>query len=206
MLKSQNMEQTKNFDSASNLKSHLLINNNPIPSYNKKSNQNNNSSPNNSNSVSSLIINSNHHNIYSFPKNPLNSKNKVLHSIKNTSNTLEIPIEFNINNSNGFRKNVQNNHPKENDTNENFRSYISKLKSKIKINFYFIEIQSTPVLYLDFSDKIKEDNAICNSKFQELQKYNAELSKKNKGDEELIKKLQEEVKINNLWFYNRLQD
>lgn len=47
---------------------------------------------------------------------------------------------------------------------------------------------------MDFSDKIKEENAICNSKFQELQKYNAELLKKNKGDDDLIKKLQEEVK------------
>jgi len=46
---------------------------------------------------------------------------------------------------------------------------------------------------LDFSDKIKEENAICHSKFQELQKYNVELMKKNKVEEELIKKLQEEV-------------
>jgi hypothetical protein len=48
---------------------------------------------------------------------------------------------------------------------------------------------------LDFSDKVKEENAICISKFQELQKYNSELVKKNKNDDELIKKLQEEVKI-----------
>jgi len=51
------------------------------------------------------------------------------------------------------------------------------------------------VLYLDFSDKLKEENAICHSKYQELQKYNAELSRKNKGDEEFVKKLQEEVKF-----------
>lgn len=125
-LKNQNMEQTKNFNSISNL-NNQLVNNNNLESVNqKKGNLMNNSSSNNSNSVSSLIINSNQNDIFSLrAKKQVKTKNNLLYNIKNTSNTLEIPIEFNINNSNSFPSNIQNQNQKENDPTDNFRSYIS---------------------------------------------------------------------------------
>lgn len=46
---------------------------------------------------------------------------------------------------------------------------------------------------MDFSDKIKEENAVNSFKNQELQKQNNEILKKNKMNEDTIKTLQEEV-------------
>ena len=46
---------------------------------------------------------------------------------------------------------------------------------------------------MDFSDKIKEENAVNSFKIQDLQKQNNEILKKNKMNEDTIKTLQEEV-------------
>lgn len=55
-------------------------------------------------------------------------------------------------------------------------------------------MQSPPVLYLDLSDKQKEDSAINANKLQELSKQIYELNKKNKILEETVKNLSDEVK------------
>lgn len=67
------------------------------------------------------------------------------------------------------------------------KSYISILILK------FIEIESTPILYLDFSEK-KKDEKINENSLTEVN-VNNELQKKNKSEEDQIKKLQEEVNI-----------
>lgn len=70
------------------------------------------------------------------------------------------------------------------------------LVKRFIINFNFIknlEIKSPPVLYLDFSNKQKEDNAINLVKLQEMQRQLNEALKKNKLIEENYSTLNDEV-------------
>lgn len=61
---------------------------------------------------------------------------------------------------------------------------------------FFLEMQSPPVLYLDLSDKQKEDSAINSNMLLELSKQINELTKKNRILEETVKNLSDEVKLN----------
>jgi len=65
---------------------------------------------------------------------------------------------------------------------------------KINLKFINLEIKSPPVLYLDFSNKQKEDNAINLVKLQEMQRQLNEALKKNKLLEENYSNLNDEVK------------
>ena len=65
-----------------------------------------------------------------------------------------------------------------------------------------LEIESTPVLYLDFSDKKKDEkekNSNLNLGFADNLFINSELNKKNKTEEDSLKKLQNEV---NIFYYH----
>ena len=57
----------------------------------------------------------------------------------------------------------------------------------------FLEIKSPPVLYLDFSNKQKEENAINFLKIQEMQRQLNEAMIRNKFLEENVHNMNEEV-------------
>jgi hypothetical protein len=61
--------------------------------------------------------------------------------------------------------------------------------------FYFLEFQATPTLYLDFSNKSKEDAAILSCQVDELSHILNEKSKEIKMLQDNIKFLSDDVRI-----------
>ena len=110
-------------------------------------------------------------------KNIINTNYNSNTQITNSSCELvEIPLEL---------SNKGNSHQ--------FKSYISKFQ----LNF-FLEIKTIPTLYLDFSNKAKEDAAILKSLLNEAAIELAEKNKNFKSLDDALRILNDEVKIFNI--------
>jgi len=132
------MEQIKNYNSSGNM-ANLITSNNVTGKTSKKNNESNNNNYNTTNSLNffpNQIINSNLKTPTSLKsKKNIKNKNNLLNGIKNSSNALEIPIEFNINGGNNNLNNIQSQNSKENENLDNFRSYISILLKNVNKNY-----------------------------------------------------------------------
>jgi ankyrin repeat protein len=105
----------------------------------------------------------------------IREKNKG-RKMSNSNYNLEIPFSFT-----GQRGETSH---------SSFNSFIS-IYAKITI----LELQSTPVLHIDLSDKSKEDICVMNHKVEELSYYMSESDRRIKSYEEQLRFLSDEVNI-----------